>query len=110
MSKPPPFANGREADLRPWWLQQMATVHRFAALRPDFLIISPPKTGSTWLASNLSRHREIFLPPHKELKYLSCFFRSLDLRWYLNHFEAADGTSKARRRLAMASCRCNESV
>ncbi len=95
MSQTSLLTDGHETALCAWWLQQIgAPVQRFAALRPDFLIISPPKTGSTWLASNLRRHPQLFLPATKELKYFSSFFRSLDLRWYLDHFEAADGRVK----------------
>ncbi len=65
-----------------------------APLRPDFLVISPPKTGSTWLADNLRRHPQIFLPAVKEVKYFSSFLKSLDLDWYLNHFAAAAGRVK----------------
>ncbi len=65
-----------------------------ASLRPDFLVISPPKTGSTWLADNLRRHPQIFLPGVKEVKYFSCFLKALDLNWYLDHFAPAAGRLK----------------
>jgi Sulfotransferase family len=38
---------------------------------PDFLIVGPQRTGTTWLFHNLKRHPEIFLPPEKELYYFS---------------------------------------
>ena len=44
-----------------------------ASLRhfPDFLIVGPQRTGTTWLFHNLRRHPEIFLPREKELYYFS---------------------------------------
>jgi hypothetical protein len=61
---------------------------------PDFLIISPPKTGSTWLASNLRCHPCIFVPAIKEVKYFSSFYKSLDLNWYAGHFHEGVGRLK----------------
>jgi hypothetical protein len=46
---------------------------------PDFLVISPPKTGSTWLSHNLRCHPEIFVPPRKELRYFGSLSRWIDL-------------------------------
>lgn len=57
--------------------------------RPDFLVISPPKTGSTWLADNLRCHPELYVPPIKEVKYFSSLFRWLDFGWYCDHFTPA---------------------
>src|SRR5690242_1140117 len=54
--------------------------------RPDFLIVSPPKTGSTWLAEKLRRHAGVFIPAIKEVKYFSLYHKWLDLSWYLDHF------------------------
>jgi hypothetical protein len=53
------------------------------------LIISPPKTGSTWLVANLRCHPRIFVPAIKELKYFSTYYQWLDLNWYARHFQAA---------------------
>lgn len=61
---------------------------------PDFLVIAPPKTGTTWLARQLGRHPGIFIPAEKELKYFSFFRKSRDLEWYLSHFRAATGKLK----------------
>src|SRR5438270_8427389 len=55
---------------------------------PRFLIISPAKTGSTWLADNLRCHSQLMVPRAKEVKYFSSFYRWLDLDWYASHFEA----------------------
>lgn len=38
---------------------------------PDFLIVGPQRTGTTWLFHNLKAHPEIFLPQGKELYYFS---------------------------------------
>jgi hypothetical protein len=68
--------------------------HQPATLRPDFLVISPPKTGSSWLAANLRCHPEVFIPEIKEIKYFSSLVKWLDLGWYLDHFSAAAGRVK----------------
>jgi hypothetical protein len=36
---------------------------------PDFLIIGAQKAGTSWLASNLSCHPNVWMPPLKELHY-----------------------------------------
>jgi len=68
--------------------------HKLASLRPDYLIISPGKTGSTWLADKVRRHPQVYLPDQKELKYFSSFFQSLDPDWYLDQFGSAAGRIK----------------
>lgn len=61
---------------------------------PDFLVISPPKTGSTWLAANLRCHPGIFVPDVKEVKYFSLYHRWLDLNWYAGQFRNAGARLK----------------
>jgi Sulfotransferase domain len=63
--------------------------HRFHHRRPGFLVISPPKTGSTWLAANLRHHPEIFIPKLKEIKYFNSLYKWLDFGWYCTHFDEA---------------------
>ena len=78
-------------ELLPWLLQQVGVPRCKLALLPDFLVISPPKTGSTWLADNVRRHPGLFVPARKEVKYFSSFGDWLGLEWYLDHFaEAGD--------------------
>jgi len=36
---------------------------------PDFLGIGAPRSGTSWLAKNLSRHPKVWTPPLKELHY-----------------------------------------
>jgi hypothetical protein len=85
----------REQDFLHWCLRQPAVCpHNLAARRPDFLVISPPKTGSTWLAHHLRRHPQLHVPAIKEVKYFSCFLRWLDLNWYLDHFAEGEGQVK----------------
>jgi Sulfotransferase family len=36
---------------------------------PDFLGIGAPRSGTSWLAKNLSRHPDVWTPPLKELHY-----------------------------------------
>lgn len=68
-----------------------APPHLFAALRPDFLVVAPPKTGSTWLADNLRCHPDLFVPDVKELKYFSWLGRWLGPSWYLSQFAPGAG-------------------
>jgi hypothetical protein len=72
-----------------WCLQQSGvSLQKLTTLLPDFLIISPPKTGSTWLTANLRCHPQVFMPAIKEVRYFSSFYKWLDLNWYLDHFAA----------------------
>jgi hypothetical protein len=53
--------------------------------KPDFLIIAPARTGTTWLAENLRKHPDIYIPPEKEVRFFDIHWRSRDLSWYLDH-------------------------
>jgi len=60
---------------------------------PDFLIVGPQRTGTTWLHANLREHPEVFLAEPKELFFFSRLktpdhprFESDDLQWYLSFF------------------------
>jgi hypothetical protein len=84
-----------DADFLLWGLEQGGVSgHKLRALRPDFLVISPPKTGSTWLAATFRQHPELYVPDIKEVKYFSSFFHALDLSWYLDQFAPAGGRVK----------------
>ena len=84
-----------ERDILGWCLQQPSiSHHKLQAQRPNFLIISPPKTGSTWLAANLRCHPDVYVNDIKEIKYFSSFFKWLDLNWYLDHFIEGVGRVK----------------
>jgi hypothetical protein len=65
-----------------------------AARVPDFLVIAPPKTGTSWLFENLRRHPQIYMPPVKELRYFDSKWRRRDLAWYAAQF------ARARNRVA----------
>jgi len=47
---------------------------------PDFLGIGAPRTGTTWLYSNLARHPDVWMPPMKEIHYFDRPNRSLRSR------------------------------
>jgi hypothetical protein len=60
---------------------------------PDFLIIGPQRTGTTWLHAHLRHHPQIFLAEPKELYFFSSIkdrspkrFVSDELSWYLRFF------------------------
>jgi hypothetical protein len=73
---------------------------------PDFLIIAPPKTGTTWIAANLRCHPGIFMPEKKELKYFSMYHRWLDLGWYAGHFREAGNRLKGEASPSYALLPC----
>ena len=61
---------------------------------PDFLIIGPQRTGTTWLHANLREHPEVFLSEPKELFFFSRLkepdhpkHQSNELEWYLKFFD-----------------------
>jgi len=65
------------------------TLDRF----PDFLIVGPQRTGTTWLHQILRKHPEVFLTEPKEIFFFSRLknqanprFESARLDWYLEHF------------------------
>ena len=60
---------------------------------PDFLIVGPQRTGTTWLHAVLQSHPQVFLTDPKELFFFSRLkdranprFESALLDWYLAHF------------------------
>jgi len=60
---------------------------------PDFLIIGPQRTGTTWLHANLRLHPEVMLSEPKELLFFNRLkqpthekFKSNELEWYLQFF------------------------
>lgn len=60
---------------------------------PDFFIVGPQRTGTTWLHANLRFHPQIMLAEPKELFFFSRLktpdsarYRSNDLEWYLRFF------------------------
>jgi hypothetical protein len=60
---------------------------------PDFLIVGPQRTGTTWLHAQLRFHPDVFLAEPKEIFFFSSLkdpssarFRSRRLDWYLGFF------------------------
>lgn len=60
---------------------------------PDFMIVGPQRTGTTWLHAHLRFHPQIFLSEPKELYFFSSIktrdpkrFVSDQLSWYLRFF------------------------
>ncbi|MEQ1811220.1 MAG: sulfotransferase [Terricaulis sp.] len=73
---------------------QLASAETRAKL-PDFLVIGAPRSGTTWLQSNLLTHPEVFTPRTKELKYFSSRWQEYPLSIYLSAFaEALPGQIK----------------
>jgi hypothetical protein len=61
---------------------------------PDWMVVAPPKTGTSWVYANLRYHPEAFAVDLKELKYFSNRFELEDLRNYLAHFHGGVGKIK----------------
>ena len=58
---------------------------------PDFLVIGTQKGGTTSLQQLLARHRQVFLPPCKEVHYFSLHHEQ-PASWYAAHYsDATDG-------------------
>lgn len=60
---------------------------------PEFFIVGPQRTGTTWLHDHLRFHPQVLLSEPKELFFFSRIkdpnhpkFRSDSLAWYLRHF------------------------
>ena len=52
---------------------------------PNFLVIGAVKAGTTWLASCLRDHPDIFMSAVKEVKYFTLHFEK-GIDWYKSHF------------------------
>ncbi len=68
----------------------LPTIDRRRSL-PDFLVISPAKTATTWHAVNLNRHPRILVPPEKEVRYFDMRWRHRSIDWYCDRFTRATG-------------------
>ena len=60
---------------------------------PDFLIVGPQRTGSSWLYKNLMHHPELFLSKKKELHFFNLLnkpnhpmFKTREISTYLENF------------------------
>ena len=79
---------------------------------PDFLVLGPQRTGTTWMAKVLWRHPNILMSFPKELYFFNLlekpshrFFRSNELRWYLSHFRDDPATRALKTSIALLQCR-----
>lgn len=65
-----------------------------ASALPDFIVLSPPRTGTTWLASALSKQPGIYIPPEKELNYFSVGWKYSNIGFYIDRFSPANDRIK----------------
>lgn len=77
---------------------------------PDFMIIGPQRTGTTWLARNLRLHPQIFCSEPKEIHFFNMLvmpehwrYRSSELSWYLRFFR--DSPFRYAIKMLSALCR-----
>jgi hypothetical protein len=52
---------------------------------PTFLIIGPPRTGTTWMYNCLYHHPDLFFPPLKQLHFFDKHFKK-GVQWYRSRF------------------------
>jgi hypothetical protein len=53
---------------------------------PTFLIVGPPRTGTTWMYNCLYHHPDLFLPPVKQLHFFDKHFKK-GVEWYRSRFD-----------------------
>jgi len=80
-----------EADvLAPWrhYARRLAakSARRLRDNAPNFLVVAPPKTATTWVYEILSTDRRFFMP-EKECRYFSHFWREYPLASYYAQFQ-----------------------
>lgn len=74
---------------------------------PDFLLVGPQRTGTTWLFRNLSIHPQVYMPLEKELYYWNNLEYpeyhpaslppvSQELGWYLKWFDVPEDEARTR--------------
>lgn len=56
---------------------------------PDFFVLSPPRTATTWLTNVLASHPDVFIPPEKELRYFDVGWRKSVIDYYLSRYSQA---------------------
>jgi hypothetical protein len=74
------------------YAQSLGTPAReWGAMLPDFLVVSPAKTGTSWLFEHLRDHPQILVPPQKEVRYFDAYWRTRDVDWYCAQFSRQRG-------------------
>ncbi len=63
---------------------------------PDFLIVGPQRTGSSWLRTNLCKHPQVFMPFKKEVFFFSHLQRKDHKRYRSNRLEDYCGLFRIR--------------
>lgn len=53
---------------------------------PNFLVIGAQRSGTSWLAQNLRRHPQVFLPKVKEIHFFDRHYEK-GMEWYESHFD-----------------------
>lgn len=61
---------------------------------PNFLVIGPPRTGTTWLFRNINRHPQIYVPSVKQIHFFDQHFDN-GLAWYGSMFNGAPNSATA---------------
>jgi hypothetical protein len=83
------------SDDRTKWVHYSRSVgtstRKSGVLLPDFLVVSPAKTGTSWLFQHLRHHSQILIPPQKEVRYFDANWRTHDIDWYCAHFSRQRG-------------------
>lgn len=65
-----------------------------AAHLPDFFVLSPPRTGTTWLSTVLMSHPDVYIPPEKELRYFDVAWKHSAIGNYIGRYSRSEGRLK----------------
>jgi hypothetical protein len=71
--------------------EQIDALEDGTSVRPDFMIIGAPRSGTTFLFSLLNSLPDVYIPVEKELKFFSANLVMCDLESYLGHFKRGAG-------------------
>lgn len=80
---------------------------------PDFLIVGPQRTGTTWIHESLRDHPDILWPRLKEIFFFSRLkqqhdpkFQSVELAWYLSQFRDLPWVFATKTLLSLRATGC----
>lgn len=103
MMQPPGSGSGPKVRTLPYTYVQVGR-NDLIELFPEFLVVGPQRTGTTWLYHNMRAHPEIFMPATKEIYFFNLLtnpehpkYQSSQLSWYLSHFRLARAWRLQRR-------------
>lgn len=55
---------------------------------PNFLVVGPPRTGTTWLYNMLKQIPDVYVPKKKQIHFFDKYY-SMGMEWYQSNFSMA---------------------